>query len=101
MLAELEVEDEETEEQKTVEIKNSDEDLKVGDKVRVRKNLRIYEVYGGQSFVDSMEQYKGEIVTIERIIRPTEYEIREDNGHWIWTKEMFENKQPKHMKGEK
>lgn len=98
-LAELEVEDEETQEQEIIKIKSCDDDLKVGDKVKIRKDLCAYERYGTQTFVDSMNKYKGEIVTIEGV-NYGGYEIKEDNGIWCWTKEMFE-KRPKHMKGEK
>lgn len=63
--------------------------FKVGDKVRVRKDLEAYEEYGNFDFSESMEKYKGKIVTI-KAINSDSYFIGEDNGDYYWTDEMFE-----------
>lgn len=65
--------------------------FKVGDKVRVRKDLEVDKWYGDDSVVDEMLQMRGKEVTISRIIN-SEYKILEDFGGWCWTDEMFEPK---------
>ena len=62
---------------------------KVGDKVRIRRDLRIHTYYGDCMFVSEMNDYKGSVVTISKVF-PTYYCIEEDIGTWIWTDEMFE-----------
>lgn len=62
---------------------------KAGDKVRVRKDLEAYEEYGNINFTESMEKYKGKIVTIEAI-NSNSYFVEEDNKNYYWTDEMFE-----------
>lgn len=61
---------------------------KVGDKVRVREDLVIHELYGDHVFVGNMSPLKGKIVTIEDV-RPFGYRICEC-GRFSWTDEMFE-----------
>ena len=65
---------------------------KVGDKVRVRKDLEMGEEYGRDSFAIGMEQFLGQIVTIKKIdtMDPTKYSIEEYSMNW--TDEMLENK---------
>ena len=62
---------------------------KVGDKVRIRRDLKTLEVYGGQLFIEQMEKYKGMPVTISEVFSDTYY-IKEDEENWCWTDEMFE-----------
>lgn len=62
---------------------------KVGDKVRVRKDLVIDSSYGREDFVSEMKQFVGKIVTISKVI-DEEYMILEDDGDYAWTEEMFE-----------
>ena len=62
---------------------------KAGDKVRVRKDLEAYEEYGNINFTDSMEKYKGKIVTI-KATNSNSYFIKEDNGNYHWADEMLE-----------
>ena len=62
---------------------------KVGDKVRVRRDLRIRTHYGALIFVSGMNYYKGRIVTISKVYS-TYYCIEEDIGTWMWTEEMFD-----------
>ena len=40
---------------------------KVGDKVRIRKDLKIYEEYDGTSLVDKMLLWKGKKVAILKV----------------------------------
>lgn len=61
--------------------------FKVGDKVRVRKDLIVGEEYGTNSFVKDMEHIRGKIVTIRRL-HSTGYYIEEYG--FGWTDEMFE-----------
>ena len=68
---------------------------KVGDKVRIREDLITEERYGGLTFVPSMEQYKGKVVTITNIIVNFDddccYNIDIDDGNWHWTDGMLED----------
>ena len=65
---------------------------KVGDKVRIRKDLMIFGRYGSQTFVKQMEKYKGMPATISEVFSDTYY-IKEDKGeNWYWTDDMFEAK---------
>jgi len=65
---------------------------KVGDKVRVRKDLVIDSVYGGDSFTEGMAMFRGKVVTISKILNNGKYYILEDDSEcaWSWTNEMFE-----------
>lgn len=60
---------------------------KVGDKVKVRSDLRVEKSYGGHTFVHDMSKFMGKIVTIERVWEQS-YRIEED-AYW-WTDEMLE-----------
>jgi hypothetical protein len=67
---------------------------KVGDKVKIREDLVVDKEYGSQVFVDSMEKYKGKIVTINRVIIEDGYnkECYMINEYpWCWTDEMLED----------
>ena len=59
---------------------------KVGDKVKVRED------YYGKALIDTMEKFKGKVVTISDITSETkgEYHIEEDGRAYFWTAEMFE-----------
>lgn len=60
---------------------------KVGDKVRVRRDLEVNEIYGGWDALEDMVKMRGEIVTIRRV-RSSVYELKEKG--LMWTDEMFE-----------
>ena len=62
---------------------------KVGDKVRVRKDLVEGEQYGGETVADDMADMRGMVVTIEDVCGGS-YGIEEDAGGYTWTDEMFE-----------
>lgn len=65
---------------------------KVGDKVRVRKDLVIDSIYGEDSFTEEMAMFRGKVVTISKILNNGKYYILEDGSEydWSWTNEMFE-----------
>lgn len=62
---------------------------KVGDKVRVRRDLKNDVSYGSRYTVEEMTDYKGNVVTISEV-RPNCYWIEGDEEGWDWTDEMFE-----------
>ncbi len=62
---------------------------KVGDKVRVRKDLVVNSNYGKADFVGGMKLFIGKVVTISKVI-DGDYLILEDYGDYAWTEEMFE-----------
>ena len=61
---------------------------KVGDKVRVRKDLKERMGYGCQRFTDAMKKQMGKIVTISNVVDDRYYYVKEDN--YNWTDEMLE-----------
>ena len=68
---------------------------KIGDKVRVRDDLRLEEVYkmdngtDYDSVVFEMLKLKGKEATILTYTDSNKYLISEDGGCWTWTDEMF------------
>lgn len=60
---------------------------KVGDRVRVRRDLEENKTYGGWNALENMVKMRGEIVTIRRV-RSSGYELKENN--LMWTDEMLE-----------
>lgn len=60
---------------------------KVGDKVRVREDLRDGKTYGGMEFVSEMNQFKGRKFTITNIVNNMYF--LESTFDWLWTDEMF------------
>lgn len=60
--------------------------FKVGDRVRIRTDLKICEKYGSQYFVRNMNQHKGEIAIITRVFDDY-YFINLDSFNW--TDEML------------
>ena len=65
---------------------------KVGDKVRVRSDLKENTRYGEQIFSPDMRPFLGKIVEISEILIEDSYHIKETEGGygWFWTDEMFE-----------
>lgn len=84
---------------------------KVGDKVIVRKDLVAGDEYGidldGMKclFVGDMNFLKGETVTIAYVCvgipGDIRYRIKEDNGNWWWTDDMFVGPAPKEKSEDK
>lgn len=66
--------------------------FKVGDKVRVRKDLIVGKDYDFISFVDDMEKFKGKIVEIRKIIVGFGYKIK--NSIYTFTDGMLEPVEP-------
>lgn len=62
---------------------------KKGDKVRVRKDLKVGESYVVY-FNDDMAKFIGKEVTINSV-GSISYRIKEDEWNWAWTDEMFED----------
>ena len=63
--------------------------FKVGDKVRVRKDLVVGNRYGGYLFVGDMGTLMGEIVAIDGVY-DMHYNIDKDDACYCWADEMFE-----------
>ena len=61
---------------------------KVGDKVRVRKDLEPGNFYGKDYYISSMDKFKGEECVITEIWDQS-YQIN-NFGYW-WSEEMFES----------
>ena len=65
---------------------------KVGDKVRIRTDLKKYFIYGVYTFTDEMCTLSGKVVTISGVFPKEEcYFVEEDKNHFFWTDEMFED----------
>lgn len=63
---------------------------KVGDKVKIREDLKVDERYNELFFVKDMEKYKGKIATITRLSSiQHSYDIDIDDGDWSWTDDML------------
>lgn len=62
--------------------------FEVGDKVRIRRNLKDGEEYNGVPFNEKMKKYKGETAEIIREISGG-YELDIDDGKWCWSDDMF------------
>lgn len=59
---------------------------KVGDKVRVRDDIRNGDILGGYGITDTMEQMRGEVVTISEVSCDA---YRLEEMRYYWTDEMF------------
>lgn len=62
---------------------------KVGDKVKVRSDLKENIRYGGQIFARGMAVHCGKNVEISKV-HDDAYCIKESDREWFWTDEMFE-----------
>lgn len=62
---------------------------KVGDKVKVRKDLKVGKVYGFCVFTEEMKDFCGKVVNITDVNR-MDYCI--NSSDCFWTNEMFEDK---------
>lgn len=66
--------------------------LAAGDKVRVRKDLMPYRVYGQDCFAEGMMPFRGKVVTIRYVVAEGIYKIEEEQKWgYSFTAEMFEN----------
>lgn len=72
-------------------VENKTMRYKAGDKVKVRGDLVVGKKYDGEHFIEDMTQYRGKIVTIDRVGTDNlEYLIKDDNHSCWWTDSMFE-----------
>lgn len=66
---------------------------KVGDKVRIRQDLKIGEVYDGVPVREEMVKFAGKVMTIENVYEDCygniDYYLEEDRSAWYWTESMF------------
>lgn len=62
--------------------------LKVGDYVRIKKDLTTNECGISET---ALSDYKGKIATIIRVSNDTTFHVNIDNGHYIWDKSWFED----------
>lgn len=63
--------------------------FKVGDKVRVKKNLHVGESYHGVCFCGDMKPYLGKILTIALVDSDGDYHVMETGN--FWSDGMFES----------
>lgn len=70
--------------------------LKIGDKVRVRHDLRVGCAYNGVNVVEEMLEFRDKVVTISDVFKfddpnigVKEYYLREDTGDWYWSPDML------------
>ena len=67
---------------------------KVGDRVKIRKDLKVGEMYGGCRFIGAMQNLCGKSGRITEVNNEAEgYCI--DSGLYYWTDEMFEENKKK------
>ena len=63
---------------------------KVGDKVRVREDLKVGEIYGREIFAQHMSSFRGKTVEIDDVWNSGGYNLKEDDENWLFTDEMLE-----------
>jgi hypothetical protein len=63
--------------------------FKIGDKVKIRKDLKVHKEYDGFIYGDTMSKYKDKNATISRFGLDFYY-LDIDNGFNCWTDEMLE-----------
>ena len=63
---------------------------KVGDKVRIRKDLKKGNRYDGCFFNQNMAKYCGKVVTVEVVSKVTERYAMKECGYWSWNDAMLE-----------
>jgi len=76
--------------------------FKVGDMVRVRKDLNSNNIYGGVNFVSEMLEYRGKVFKIESKLGHLDnvYYLK-DGRRWTWSDEMLEKVKLKKITFEK
>lgn len=68
--------------------------FKVGDKVRIKDDLEVDEIYNGYWFNEKMKQYINRIAEIKEVVDENFignkcYKIDIDNNDWCWTDKML------------
>lgn len=61
---------------------------KVGDKVLIRSDLKLYGIYGYNSITQDMMEFVGKICTIQNVNKE-DYNLVEDPKNYFWTDEMI------------
>lgn len=64
--------------------------FKVGDKVRIRKDLEVGKMYGGLNIHEKKAEFLGKTTTVTAAWG-REYSLDIDAGKWSWTDEMLED----------
>lgn len=70
--------------------------LKIGDRVKIRNDLKGGNIYGGLYFDSGMEQYNGKTYTITDVTGANNYNLDiKDSGYcWAWNDAMVELVEP-------
>ena len=63
--------------------------FKVGDKIRIREDLKVGRIYEGVDFVRPMLEFLGKEATITEIDGDGDYLLDIDNGDFFWSTEML------------
>lgn len=64
---------------------------KVGDKVRVRTDMKPYQELGAYCFIHAMIPFIGKTLTVRSVDNGCEcYDVIEDNDEFCWTDGMLE-----------
>ena len=67
---------------------------KVGDKVKIRRDLQVGKIYNGVAVVEEMVELAGKTATIECVNEDCygdiDYYLEEDKDGWHWTELMFD-----------
>ena len=67
--------------------------FKVGDKVRIRKDLELNKKYSNITFIDDMKEYLGCVTTIKKVnhcAKHNNYDLEIDDGYLYWGEDMLE-----------
>lgn len=64
---------------------------KIGDKIKIREDLKGGCYYNEVYFNTDMEEYRGKIATIMGLVNSKSYWIDLDEQFWYWSDDMFEN----------
>lgn len=65
-------------------------EYQIGDKVRIREDLKMYETYNEIRASEGMLKYGGEIAVITKQRSTNQYVLGVDRGEYFWTPEMFD-----------
>ena len=76
------------------EANNMKEKYRVGDKIAIRKDLEVDEVYGGLFFEDGMADYMGKVLTIIQVDSMGDYLVQE-NEDCYFNDEMIDHEKTK------
>ncbi|MFW6243120.1 MAG: hypothetical protein ACOC2W_03080, partial [bacterium] len=63
-------------------------EIKIGDKVRVKKDLIVNKLYGDDIFVKEMEESKGKVLEVVGLVFNNKFTLK--GFEWSFTTEMIE-----------